>query len=79
MLRRIGCRVADSIISYLFPNKQPKGNKFTQEGGTRSGNALQRVDGEIYDSAELDCIYKVFYEHIVHGTPFIDVDLSLFP
>lgn len=72
-------KVADTIVSYMFPNKMQKGNKYQQESGTRTGNALQRIDGDIYDSAELDSIYKVFYEHTVNGTPFIDVDLSLFP
>ncbi len=33
----------------------------------------------MYDSAELDSIYKVFYEHVVNGTDFNDVDLSCFP
>lgn len=40
MKRQIMCKVADSIVSYLFPNKGPKNSGKFAETGTRTGNAL---------------------------------------
>jgi hypothetical protein len=42
MKRGIMARVADAIVSYMFPNKKPKdfGGKLQEQAGTRTGNAL---------------------------------------
>ena len=40
MKRQIMQKVADSIVSYLFPNKGPKHFGKNSDGGTRTGNAL---------------------------------------
>ena len=42
-------------------------------------HSLTRIDGEIYDSNELDLIYKVMFEININGKDANDIPKSMMP
>jgi hypothetical protein len=64
-------KVADIIVMYLLG--KPNTSRVRRPGGGcgvvdwKKKKNLGNIDGEIYDSAELDCIYKVMFEICING------------
>ena len=60
-------KVADTIVSFLMnPQAAKKQGSSKQPEMPKSSYAMSKIDGEVYDSAELDCIYKCMYEMCIN-------------
>ena len=45
----------------------------------KSSYAMSKIDGEVYDSAELDCIYKCMYEMCINDVKINDLKTEWLP
>jgi hypothetical protein len=75
-------RVADTIVSYLMnpqSNSKHQSNKRSMPELPRAQYSMSKIDGLVYDSAELDAIFKCVYEITFNGVDRNDLDRKWFP
>jgi formylmethanofuran:tetrahydromethanopterin formyltransferase len=73
-------KVADTIVSYLLAkNSHSKKSYCKVDFSSTKKRYLGNIDGKVYDSAELDVIYKVCYEVCINGVKETEISKEWLP
>jgi hypothetical protein len=70
-------KVADTIVATVLLD--PMGNKKLRAFRHKTAKNIENMDGKIYDSKELDIIYKIMFEMTYHGLKEENIPLSMLP